>query len=180
MKEIWKNIKNYENIYEVSNTGKVRTVEGKTTHSVLHGKRIWKQRVLKYKGFTPKTGYRVSLWKDKKTKDFLVARLVAFTFFNKDINDRKLTVNHKDGNRMNNNINNLELISLADNIRHGFETGLYTNQIETKLKCLETNEILTFRSRSGASRFLNKNKGFVSERIMKNKLFVDGYVIIID
>lgn len=45
--EIWKEIKDYEGIYEVSNLGRVRTCQDKTTHSILHGVRKWKQRVLK-------------------------------------------------------------------------------------------------------------------------------------
>ncbi|MGX7065961.1 gp58-like protein [Vagococcus fluvialis] len=76
MEEIWKPIQEFEDIYEVSNRGNIRTVEGKTTNSNLHGKRVWKQRVLKLK--TDKNGYkRVSLWKNKKVHDFLVHRLVA-------------------------------------------------------------------------------------------------------
>jgi len=58
--EQYKAIKNYEGIYEVSNKGNVRTVEGKITYTEHHGVRHWKQRVLKPK--TDKAGYkRVSL-----------------------------------------------------------------------------------------------------------------------
>lgn len=179
--EIWKDIVGYEEIYEVSSYGRIRTVEGKKTYTQLHGTRIWKQRVLKYKGYTPQTGYRVSFYKNGEQKDFLVSRLVAFTFYNEDINNRKLTVNHKDGNRMNNMIENLELISLADNIRHGFETGLYKCQKQTKIKNLMTGEILVFRNQVIASRFFNKNVGFINGRIKKRKLMIDDtYEIIIN
>ena len=44
--ETWKDIPGYEGIYEVSDKGRVRTAENKTTHSVLRGERKWKQRVL--------------------------------------------------------------------------------------------------------------------------------------
>ena len=69
-------------------------------------------------------GYRVDLWKDGKPKTFLVARLVATTFL-EDLIDTDMTVNHKDGNRLNNNIENLEWLSRADNIRYGFQNGQY-------------------------------------------------------
>ena len=53
------------------------------------------------------TGYRVDLWKDGKPKTFLVCRLVATTFL-EDLIDTNMTVNHKDGNRFNNCIDNME------------------------------------------------------------------------
>ncbi len=171
--ETWKEIKGYEGIYEVSDLGSVRTCKGKITYTERHGIRCWKQRIMKPKGYTPKTGYRISLWKDGKQKDYLVARLVAFTFLGGDIKDRWLTVNHKDGNRMNNHIDNLELISLADNIRHGFETGLYTSQKQVKIKNLITNETITFRNHSLASRYLGKSHGFIHLRIKKQKYIID-------
>ena len=102
MQEIWKDIPDYEGIYQASTLGNIRTVEGKTTFSVRHGERHWKSRILKGRGDNYKTGRRVSLWKDKKCKDWLVARLVAITFLGKP--ETNLTVNHKDGNRLNNKI----------------------------------------------------------------------------
>jgi hypothetical protein len=177
--ENWKDIKGYEGIYQVSDLGRIRTVEGKVTHSVRHGIRHWHSRILKYKGYTPKTGYRVSLWKDKKYKDFLVARLVAFTFFNEDIKNRKLTVNHKDGDRMNNNINNLELISLEENIRHAFKEGLMP-QRKVKLLDLKTNEILEFISFASCGRFLGKCNGFISGRVARKKFIIDEKYKIIE
>ena len=104
MEEIWKDIPNYSG-YQVSNFGRVRT-NSKVTHTDKHGDRYWKDRILKFKGKNYKTGYRVDLWKNGKPNSFLVARLVAFTFYNKNIEDRKLTVNHIDGNRLNNNLQN--------------------------------------------------------------------------
>ena len=48
-KEVWKDVIDYEGIYEVSNKGRVRSKEGKTTETEMHGIRKWKQRVLKEK-----------------------------------------------------------------------------------------------------------------------------------
>lgn len=174
--EIWKDIKGYENLYQVSNLGRVRTHENKITHTKRHGIRKWKQRILKFKGETPRTGYRVDLWKDGKHNTYLVARLVAFNFLNEDIENKELTVNHIDGNRMNNKIENLELISLTENIRHAFNTGLMPyKKVVLKKEGIE----YEFASMNKASLFLGKNKGFISYVIKKGKNIVDGYEIIL-
>ena len=101
MSENWKAIPGYEGLYEASTLGRIRTAEGKTTSSRRFFKRVWKQRILK--------GRAVSLWKDGKEKDWLVARLVAMTWI--DGYCEGMTVNHKDRNRFNNNIDNLEWLS---------------------------------------------------------------------
>ena len=171
--EIWKDIPGYENIYEVSNYGRIRTNKNKTTYTEKHGIRKWKQRVLKFKGAnknTYKTGYRVSLWKNGKSKDFLVARLVACTFLNKPL-DTKLTVNHIDGNRFNNKIENLELITLSDNIKKAFENNQY-KQINISIKNIETNEIKDFTSFSSCSRYLNRCRNYIKSKVEKNDFLV--------
>lgn len=109
MSENWKAIPGYEGLYEASTLGRIRTAEGKTTSSRRFFKRVWKQRILKGRGSNPRIGYRVSLWKDGKEKDWLVARLVAMTWI--DGYCEGMTVNHKDRNRFNNNIDNLEWLS---------------------------------------------------------------------
>jgi len=165
MKEIWKNIPNYDG-YQVSNFGRIRT-HNKKTYTKRHGERHWKDRILHYKGNSYKPGYRVDLWKDGKPKTMLVARLVAFTFFNKDINNHNLTVDHKDCNRLNNNLNNLELVSLQENIKRAFENDLIP-QKHTKIINKSSNEIVIFKSMSKASKYINKNHGYISEKIKKN------------
>lgn len=162
MTELWKDIPNYEGLYQASSLGRIRTAEGKTTYSKLHGERKWKQRILKPKACRDfnACGYRVSLWKDGKHKDFLVARLVCTTW-HENLIDTKMTVNHKDGNRLNNRIENLEWLSLGDNIRHGFENGLY-KQNKTILVSVSTGETFEFRSQSEASKFLGRNHGYIN------------------
>ena len=171
--EVWKDIPGYVGIYQASNYGEIRTVEGKTTYSKLHGKRVWKSRVLKGRGDNPITGKRVFLYKDGKAKDFLVARLVAITFLG--VPPDGFTVNHKDGNRMNNNVDNLEWLSLKDNIRHGFSTGLYSkNQKTITIIHTNTNEKIHFPSLACADRFLNRKEGYTSNRINKNNYTLNG------
>lgn len=175
--EEWRDIPGYEGIYQASNMGRIRTAPGKQTHSVRHGIRNWQVRILKGRGDNPQTGKRASLWKDKKCKDWLVARLVAITWV-PGFEDG-MTVNHINVNRFDNRVSNLEWLSLADNIRHGFETGLYaSNQQPVVLRDVETHEETYFYSKSEASRFLNKNNSFVSNRILKGNLVVDGIEIV--
>lgn len=174
MQEIWKEIPGYEGLYEASTLGRIRTCEGKKTYSVLHGERVWKQRILKPKACADYAhcGYRVTLWKDKTPKDYLVARLVCTTF-HENLIDTNMTVNHKDGNRLNNDINNLEWLSLADNIRHGFENNLY-KQNKTILTNKETGESFCFRSQSEAAKFLGRSHGYINNLISKNREFASS------
>lgn len=172
MKEIWKDIPNYKG-YQVSNLGRVRTYNKITYKQGI--KRKWKNRILKYKGETYNTGYRVDLWKDGKNKTFLVARLVAFTFYNQDINNHKLTVDHIDGNRLNNNLDNLELVSLAENIKRGFDKGLYSCQKKVKIIDKKTNIEKLFNSLSKGSQFMNYNNGYLSGKIKDNIFENDKY-----
>lgn len=166
MEEVWKAIPGYEGIYEASSLGRIRTVEGKTTYSKRHGVRHWKQRVLKFRGISYQTGYRVSLWKNGKSKDWLVARLVAMTFFGPS----DLTVNHIDGNRFNNCVENLEYVSLAENIKKGFETGLYsTNCQPIVVLDKTTGEKKSFSSLSEAGRYYGYNHGYFSQLEKRKK-----------
>lgn len=170
MEEIWKDIDNYDG-YQVSNLGRVRT-HNKITYTKKHGTRHWKDRILHYKPSTTSgqrsnqgMGYRVDLWKNGKPKTLLVARLVLATFTNTDIHT-KLTVNHKDGNRLNNNIDNLEWLSREDNIRYGFENNQYRN-ICNRCTLTRKDERYEFQSYRKASEFLLRNKHYISNRVHK-------------
>lgn len=171
MEEIWKDIPNYEG-YQASNLGRIRTYN-KITYTKMHGERHWKNRILKFKPNekTKKckqgTGFRVSLWKDGKCKDFLVARLIATTFL-ENLIDTKMTVNHKNGDRLDNRVENLEWLSLADNIKYGFENNQY-RQINVKIKNIKNNKIFDFKSLAAASKFLNRNPGYINCCIKNNR-----------
>lgn len=178
MQEIWKDIPNYEG-YQVSNLGRVRTYN-KITNTKKHGDRHWGNRILKYKETNPKkhskhqgkqgTGYRVDLWKDGKPKSFLVARLVAFTFYNQDINDRKLTVDHIDGNRLNNNINNLDLVTLKENIKRSYRNGLHNSHTkQVKIQFKDCGVPIYCYSICEANRVLGKSSRYLQKCIKKGK-----------
>lgn len=151
MTELWRQVPGYEGIYEVSNTGLVRTVEGKTTHSVRTGIRKWKSRVLKEKDPSGRN-VRVDLWKDKKSKSWLVHRLVAMAFIPNPEN--KPTINHKDGNPRNNYVSNLEWATHYENNNHAFDNGLICTAIKIDAYNQDTGELIAFRSLSKASNFI--------------------------
>jgi hypothetical protein len=175
--ETWKDIPGYEKLYQASDLGRIRSVDGKKTFTKHHGVRTWKGRILKNKTKIPvKSGYKVTLWKGGEYKDFLVARLICTTF-NGVIDEtlpikKRMTVNHKDGDRLNNNYNNLEWLTIKENIQHAFETGL----MHQKNIILQGDDGVKrfFMSLSKASFFLNHSHGYVSNNIKKNRILKKG------
>ena len=113
MKEIWKPIAGYEGVYEVSNLGKVKSLKRKVIRSgksmFVHGG-ILKPNIIN-------GGYeQIKLFKSGKAKMFLVHRLVAETFLP---NPKKLPqVNHIDGNKLNNKLENIEWCTAKENMVH--------------------------------------------------------------
>lgn len=167
--EVWKDIPGYEGIYQASTFGNIRTVEGKITSNKRFPTRHWKSRILKGRGDNYSTGKRVALWKNGKAKDWLVARLVAITFLG--VPPEGFTVNHIDGNRFNNCLGNLEWLSVADNIRHGFATGLYpTKHVTLKRE----DKLLEFMSMSECDKFLRRANGYTSNSLKKRSTLFDA------
>ena len=109
MEKIWKDVKGYENLYRISNYGEVYSE--------------YKKRLMKLQ--KNKDGYlRVSLYKDEKMKHFLVHRLVAMNFLPKPESENQTTVNHINGIKTDNCVNNLEWASHYEQTKHACEIGL--------------------------------------------------------
>lgn len=107
MKEIWKDIKDYEGYYQISNLSRVKSIK------------FGKERILK--PVTNSSGYlQVTLCKNNIKKQYLVHRLVAEAFL--DNPDNLPQVNHKDENPLNNVVSNLEWCDRKYNINYG--TGI--------------------------------------------------------
>ena len=124
--EIWKPVKGYEGIYEVSNIGNVRSLDRSVIKynaltkrdNILHIKgQIMKPSINKY-GY-----YYLSLSKDGNRKSHLVHRLVAEAFIDNPNNLPQ--VNHIDENKLNNNVDNLEFITLEDNVKYSLNQEIY-------------------------------------------------------
>jgi len=123
MKEIWKEISNFPD-YEVSNLGRVKSKKRMVT-TKQNKKYPVKEKILKPQ-INNKTGYmQYALIKNKKKITKLAHILVAETFLNK-INDN-LEINHKDENKLNNRLDNLEYCTHKYNINYG--TGNYRRKV---------------------------------------------------
>lgn len=105
MNEIWKDIKGYEGFYQISNTGKIKSLERLVPSKIKGTYQKIKEKIRKTSITT--AGYEyVVLAKNGKNKTLLVHRLVAETFI--DNPNNKKCVNHKDENKSNNSVENLE------------------------------------------------------------------------
>lgn len=114
MKEVWKPVVGFEGVAEVSNLGRVRSLDRvvKSRNGVVSG-RIKSQRV-------SNSGYnQVGLYIDGKQYQLLVHRLVAKAFI--DNPDNLPEVNHIDENRLNNSESNLEWVTRSGNARHSIK-----------------------------------------------------------
>lgn len=101
--EIWKDIPEYEGLYQVSNQGRVK--------SLFRYKKVLKPNILK-------NGYEtVELFKNKSSRRMLVHRLVAMAFIENPNNLPQ--VNHKDENKQNNFVENLEWVTAIENMSYG-------------------------------------------------------------
>ena len=128
MKEEWRDIKGYEGLYQISNLGRVKSLARDTNNQYCKVDKIIKANPNKW-------GYlNVNLYKKGKGKPFKVHRLVALHFIENPENLPE--VNHKDENKSNNCVDNLEWCTSKDNCNHGTRN----KRISEKLKDMEFTE----------------------------------------
>lgn len=156
MKELWRNIDGYKGMYQVSSFGRIRSYK-------YNLPRILKPRV-------NSRGYKyINLSQDGKYRSFTIHRIVARYFLGKN----NLTVNHKNGNKLNNCVENLEWITREENVNHAKENGLYLKgEKNGRSKLTERDvKIIRYKSSKGRSiRFLSREFGVsrpVIDRIIK-------------
>ena len=110
--EIWKDVPNYEGIYKCSNFGKVLSVGRfiyKNGNPILLKRKILKSPL-------NKQGYEnLRLCKNGIKKNYFIHQLVGICFLNYDKSNKNLVINHIDGIRNNNNLNNLEIVTIREN-----------------------------------------------------------------
>lgn len=115
MNEIWKDIPDYEGIYQASNLGKIKRLSNKKWINKDKGFfRIYPEEILN--PFTTPSGYyRINLYKNKKLKSFRVNRLILMAFHRLPLTDEVSM--HLDNDRLNNSLNNLKWGSCKENIQ---------------------------------------------------------------
>lgn len=159
-KEVWKIIKEAPN-YSVSNLGNIR-MNGKTITDSKGVVRKYKSHIVKPSN--KNSGYlEVSLTiNNNKTIHRLIHRLVLSTFKPID-NMESMEVNHKDENKHNNNLNNLEWMTSKENCNYGNRNVKCKDAISKKVKCIETGVV--YNSGYEASLNTGVNRATISRSI---------------
>lgn len=141
MKENWKEIVNYEGLYEVSDMGRIKSMCRWCWNG--HGRFLRKEKIKKVH---KKDYYRVQLSSHNVRKLFLVHRLVAQAFIGDCPEEEE--VNHKNGVKTDNRIENLEYVTKSENSKHAVALGLIDHAGE---KCpvskLTNSQVLGIRRR---------------------------------
>ncbi len=158
MTEIWKKIKDYSN-YEVSNTGKIRNIKLNIELKLSYN-----------------TGYYfIELREKGKRRKGYIHRLVAEAFLEK-INE-KLVVNHKDGNKENNNVENLEWITQGENVKHALDNNLLIHfKLEVNQYTKEGKLIYKYSSIEEASKKTNINGASISLVCKEKRKSAGGFI----
>ena len=160
--EIWKDIKDYEGLYQVSNYGRVKSLGRKKGGGLSD----------RYIGNEDKQGYiKVCLSKNGKVKHWQIHRLVYETFIG--LIPDGMVINHKDQNPSNNRIENLEVCTQKENVNYGnrhYKLSVANGKI---VECIETGE--RFRSASYAAKKLGLTQGHISSCCRGERNTTGGY-----
>lgn len=162
VKEIWKDVKDFEKLYQVSNFGNIRSLNKLDTL----GRKVTGKLM---KPIRRKDGYfDITLRKNNIQKHYLLHRLIAITFIENKNNYKE--INHKDENKTNNNINNLEWCNRSYNINYGKANDKRRNKLinnKRSKKVLQfnlNNELInTFNSLNEVKRQLNYSISGISQ-----------------
>ena len=162
IKQVWRDIKGYEGLYQISNTGKVRSLN----YRGIKGKK----KVLK--GSKDRDGYHlIILSKNNKQKTFKIHRLVAETFI---LNPNNFPcVNHIDENKINNCVWNLEWCNFKYNLEYSGNNKKGTQSSRKKILCIETKKI--YNSITEASKDMNCDISNISKCLNGKTKTACGY-----
>lgn len=175
LKKQWREIKGYEGKYIISNYGEVISLPRyKQNNSKLQY--VEPKEIIRY--VNKRNGYvYVQLWNNATYRSIRLHKLVAQTFIpNKD---NKLQINHKDGNKQNNKMDNLEWCTNKENIIHAHKMGLANNnnqKIKVNQYDLKGNFIRSFNSILDASKETRVSMGNISLCINNKRKTAGGYI----
>lgn len=172
--EVWKDVIGWEEFYQVSNLGRIKVKPRINYYDLNIGRGITHKKIsekIRKPKLNKHTGYlMVGLNGKGKSQNVTIHSMVSKAFIenykSEGIGKGKCT-NHKDGNKLNNVLENLEVISVADNVRHMFNNGLST-----------TNHKLEFEGKFYNSKSKFKEKTKISEKKMR-KLIEQGLIKIL-
>ncbi|EOH45638.1 TPA: hypothetical protein IXN57_000426 [Enterococcus faecium] len=144
MTEVWKDIEGYEGLYQVSNLGRVKSLERVTIRK--DGRKLpCRERILKLQ--TDRNSYcQIQLCKDGKIKNYRIHVLVAKHFIGE--RPESYQVNHIDENKANNAVFNLEYLTPKENSNHGTHNARVARNHEKIVLAtsLKTKHAMVFRS----------------------------------
>lgn len=152
----WRSVVGYEGHYEVSSLGDVRSVDRTVSRTGPTGD-VFKPGQVRKAQVTPKGYLRLALVRDGAQRNHMVHRVVAEAFIPNP--DGKPEVNHRDGNKTNNAVTNLEWSTPSENQIHAYETGLKESSVKYVVHCPEL-DLTTF----GTQAMEHKLKEFGYER----------------
>lgn len=159
MQEIWKDIPGYEGHYQASNLGRIRSLKYNEVRILKPGENGW--------GY-----YLVNLYLNNVKKTSSVHRL-TWTAFNGQIPEG-LEINHKDEDKTNNSLANLELVTPSQNINYGTRNKRISKRIQMIDK--NNNTLKTFNSLTEAAQFFNKKSvGNISNCLNGHSKSAYGY-----
>ena len=119
--EIWKDIKDYEGLYQVSNLGRVKSLKREIIRN-KYGRLPVPEKILSLEKTTSSGYKKIWIYKDKKGKEVNVHRLVAEAFLKQEYPNN--IVNHLNGIKTDNRLENLEWTTYSKNGKHSYKVGL--------------------------------------------------------
>lgn len=168
--EMWKDIEGYEGLYQISNLGRVKSLD-RVIDKYHHVKEKILQLQINKRGY-----YTLMLSKNGVAKRFEIHRLVGLNF----ITNNSECFNHIDGDKLNNNLNNLEPCTFSENINHAVDVlNVHGKALNVIIIDSNDNNKYLFNSMRKAEKFLNKKQHWLKQQRRRHGdiLMLENFII---